>query len=123
LDRKSTYSCDCKVDPIELRRKIFQAAQIYGLATTAAKRAEILRRIASESGLTVDQVEEAFYGDLDGELILREVASLSDTELLAEYNLSLTQTLLFNCTELSFSASGNWQRTFHALKKLGSYMT
>lgn len=119
LDRKSTYSCDCKVDPIELRRKIFQAAQIYGLATTAAKRAEILSRIASESGLTVDQVEEAFYGDLDGELILREVASLSDTELLAEYNLSLTQTLLFNCTELSFSASGNWQRTFHALKKLG----
>ncbi len=119
LDRKSIFSCDCKVDPIELRRKIFQASQTYGLATTAAKRRQILGQVASKSGLTAAQVEEAFYGDLDGELVLREVASLSETELLAEYNLSLTQTLLFNCTELSFSASGNWQRTFFVLKKLG----
>jgi predicted nuclease of restriction endonuclease-like RecB superfamily len=119
LDRKSTFSCDCKVDPIDLRRKIFQASQIDGPATTIAKRIQILSNVAAETGLTTTQIEEAFYGDLDGELVLQEVASLSETELLAEYNLSLTQTLLFNCTELVFSASGNWQRIFYTLKKLG----
>jgi predicted nuclease of restriction endonuclease-like RecB superfamily len=119
LDRKSRFSCDCKVDPVELRRRIFQATQTHGLPTTAAKRKEILEVIASETKLSAVQVEEAFYGDLDGELVLREVAALSPAELLTEYNLSLTQTLLFSCTELSFSASGNWQRIFYVIKKLG----
>ena len=70
-------------------------------------------------GLSHEQTEEAFYGDLDSELVLQEVAELSPTDLLTEYNLSLTQTLLFSCTELNFNASGNWQRTFFALKRLG----
>lgn len=119
LDRKSVFRCECKVDPIDLRRKIFQTAQTYSLPTTTAKRQEVLGHVAAEIGLTVEQIEEAFYGDLDGELVLREAAHLSEQDLLTEYNLSLTQTLLFNCTELSFSASGNWQRIFYILKKLG----
>ena len=119
LDRKSTFSCDCKVDPVDLRRKIFLTSQSCGLATTTEKRKQLLTLVASESGLNISQIEEAFYGDLDGELILREVTNLSEAELIAEYNLSLTQSILFNCTELSFNASGNWQRTFFMLKKLG----
>ena len=100
-----------------MRRKIFQLPDRWS-ATAIAKRIQILSNVA-ETGLTTTQIEESFYGDLDGELVLQEVASLSETELLAEYNLSLTQTLLFNCTELVFSASGNWQRIFYTLKKLG----
>ena len=38
---------------------------------------------------------------------------------MGEYNLGLTQTLLFDATELSFTASGNWQDLFHAIKKFG----
>ncbi len=119
LDRKSTFKCDSKINPMELRRKIFQATQTFGLATTTENRKRVLDSVASEMGLSLQEVEEAFYSDLDGELILREVASLSPADLLMEYNLSLTQTLLFSCTELSFNASGNWQQTFFVLKQLG----
>jgi predicted nuclease of restriction endonuclease-like RecB superfamily len=56
---------------------------------------------------------------LDDELILEKFDPPSASELLKQYNLSLTQTLLFDSTELSFTASGNWQRLFFYIKKLG----
>ncbi|HLN89596.1 MAG TPA: DUF790 family protein, partial [Candidatus Binatia bacterium] len=119
LDRKSTFVCYSKVDPVDLRRKIFQATQKFGLPTTSEKRRKILGIVASEMALSVETVEEAFYSDLDDELILKSFAAPSVSELLGEYNLGLTQTLLFDATELSFTASGNWQDLFHAIKKFG----
>jgi uncharacterized protein len=119
LDRKSTFICQCKVDPVDLRRKIFQATQQFGLPTTSETRQRILESAASKMALTVEEVEEAFYSDLDDELVLEKFSAPSASELLSEYNLGLTQTLLFNATELSFTSSGNWQYLFHAIKKLG----
>jgi predicted nuclease of restriction endonuclease-like RecB superfamily len=69
--------------------------------------------------LSTEEVEGNFYSDLDSELILEKFSAPSFSELLGEYNLSLTQTLLFDATELSFTASGNWQNLFHAIKKFG----
>ena len=119
LDRKSTFVCKCKVDPVDLRRKIFQGTQQFGLPTTSEKRQKILQIAATEMALSVEEVEENFYSDLDSELILEKFAPPSASELLSEYNLSLTQTLLFDATELSFTASGSWQDLFHAIKKYG----
>ena len=119
LDRKSTFVCHCKVDPIDLRRNIFQATQQFGLPTTPESRQRILENVASKIALTVENVEEYIYSDLDDELVLEKFLAPSALELLAEYNLSLTQTLLFNATEISFTSSGNWQFLFHAIKKFG----
>ena len=119
LDRKSTFVCQSKVDPVDLRRKIFQATEQFGLPTTSENRQKILEIVASKMALTVEEVEEDFYSDLDGELVLEKFSAPSASELLGEYNLGLTQTLLFDATELSFTASGNWQDLFHAIKKFG----
>ena len=119
LDRKSTFVCHSKVDPVDLRRKIFQATEHFGIPTTAEKRQIILESVASKMALTVEDIEGYFYSDLDGELVLEKFTAPSASELLGEYNLGLTQTLLFDATELSFTASGNWQDLFHAIKKFG----
>jgi len=119
LDRKSTFICQCKVDPVDLRRKIFQASEQFGLPTTSENRRKILEIVASKMALAVEDVEEDFYSDLDGELVLEKFSAPSASELLGEYNLGLTQTLLFDATELSFTSSGNWQDLFHAIKKFG----
>jgi predicted nuclease of restriction endonuclease-like RecB superfamily len=119
LDRKSTFICQCKVDPVDLRRKIFQATEQFGLPTTSEKRRKIIEIVASKMALAVEDVEEYFYSDLDGELVLEKFFAPSASELLGEYNLGLTQTLLFDATELSFTAAGNWQDLFHAIKKFG----
>jgi uncharacterized protein len=119
LDRKSTFVCHSKADPIDLRRKIFQASEQFGLPTNSKKRREILETVASKMALSIQDVEKDFYSDLDSELVLEKFDAPSVSELLSEYNLSLTQTLLFDATELSFTASGNWQEIFRTIKKFG----
>ena len=119
LDRKSTFVCHSKADPIGLRRKIFDVAQQFGLPTTSEQRQKIMEIVSSETALSVEDIEEDFYSDLDGELVLEKFAVPSASELIGEYNLSLTQTLLFDATELNFNTSGNWQDIFHAVKKFG----
>ena len=119
LDRKSIFICQCKIDPVDLRRKIFQATEQFGLPTTSKTRQTLLENVASKMAVTVEDLEEAFYSDLDDELVLEKFVVPTASELLAEYNLSLTQTLLFNATDLSFTSSGNWQYLFHAIKKFG----
>lgn len=119
LDRKSLFVCNSKISPSELRRRIFEATEKYGLATTPEKRQQILESVASQTALTTQHIEAQLYADLDSELILTKFESPSALELLQQYNLSLAQTLLFDCTELSFNASGNWQKLFFYVKKLG----
>ena len=119
LDRRGAFTCNSKIDPVDLRRKIFQATEKVGLPTTSEKRRRILDAVASEMALTMEKIEEYLYADLDDELILEKFDPPSASGLLEQYNLSLMQTLLFDSTELSFTASGNWQRLFYSVKKLG----
>jgi len=119
LDRKSKFKCNDKIDPLELRRRIFQATGKQGPATTPEKRKRIVEAVALEIGVTPETVDEHVYADLDSELILVEFEPPTSEGLLKEYNLSLTQTLLFDATELDFATSGNWQRIFHVVKRLG----
>ena len=119
LDRRSTFTCISRIDPIDLRRKIFQATEKFGLPLNSEKRERIIGVVASEMALTTQDLEKYLYADLDEELILEKFDPPQASELLEQYNLSLTQTLLFDSTELSFKASGNWQRLFYSVKKLG----
>jgi hypothetical protein len=119
LDRRSRFECNDKIGAVDLRRKIYHATRKPGSPTTPEQRKRILETVASELKATAEMVEEFFYADLETELILKEFEPLSPLELLQEYNLSLTQTLLFDSTEVKFTSSGNWQRIFHSVKKLG----
>jgi predicted nuclease of restriction endonuclease-like RecB superfamily len=119
LDRRSRFKCNDKINPVELRRRIFQETGKLGLATTPERRKRIVEIVASELKITSQTVDNFLYADLDNELVLQEFDSPTPDELLKLYNLSLTQTLLFDSTELSFTTSGNWQRIFYTVKRLG----
>ncbi|MDR0470167.1 MAG: DUF790 family protein, partial [Nitrososphaerota archaeon] len=119
LDRKSRFICKSKTNPSELRRRIFQATQKHGIPTTPQKRHQLLTTIATETALSIETIEDQLYADLDAELILEKFEPPTPTALLQQYNLSLTQTLLFESSELNFTTSGNWQQLFYIIKKLG----
>lgn len=119
LDRRSRFRCSDEINSIDLRRRIFHAAAKHGLPTTPEQRTRIVEVAASELKVTSETVEEFLYANLDTELILEAFEPISPLELLQEYNLSLTQTLLFDSTEVKFTASGNWQKIFYSVKKLG----
>jgi predicted nuclease of restriction endonuclease-like RecB superfamily len=119
LDKRSLFKCDDRIDPVDLRRRIYQATGKTGIPTALQQRSLIIEAVASELKVAPDAVEQAIYADLDEELILEKFESLPAHELLEGYNLSLTQTLLFDSTELNFTTSGNWQRIFYTIKRLG----
>jgi predicted nuclease of restriction endonuclease-like RecB superfamily len=119
LDRRSIFKCTSQIDPIELRRKIFQATGKTGPATTPEQRKNVIEKIACQLKISSKQLEENMYADLESELVLQEFDPLSVQELLEKYNLSLAQTLLFDSTELKFTVSANWQKIFFKTKKLG----
>jgi predicted nuclease of restriction endonuclease-like RecB superfamily len=119
LDRKSDFKCTSQTDPTELRRRLFQTTGKNGPATTPEQRKSIIASVTSQLKISTEQLEESMYADLDSELTLQDFYSVSPQKLLEEYNLSLTQTLLFDATELKFTVSANWQKIFFKTKKLG----
>ena len=119
LDRRSVFKCTSQADPPEMRRKIFQATEKTGPATNSEQRKTIIENVASQLKISSEELEESMYADLDSELILQNFESIPPQELLEKYNLSLTQTLLFDSTELKFTVSDNWQKIFFKAKRLG----
>jgi uncharacterized protein len=119
LDRRSVFECTSRTDPSILRQRIFQVTGKSGPATTEEQRQKIIAEVAAQLQISDEELEESLYGDLDNELVLQDFAAVSSEQLLEKYNLSLTQTLLFDSTELRFTVSANWQEIFFRAKRLG----
>ena len=115
VERSCTFTSKSHADPLKVRHMLFAEAAARGFQ----KRNAVVRDVASALGLTPEQVEESMYADLDAEEVLEHCPTISPADLLKQYNLSLTQTLLFSSTEMEFKASGNWQRIFRAIKLHG----
>jgi uncharacterized protein len=119
LDRRSIFKCTSQTSPPELRRKLFLETGKTGPATNHNQRKTIIEKVASETKISVQELEESMYAELESELTLQNFDPLTPQELLEKYNLSLAQTLLFDSTELKFTVSGNWQNIFFKAKRLG----
>jgi len=119
LDRRSVFKCASQADPAALRQKIFHATGKTGPATTPEQRQAVIEEVAAQLGILGRELEDAMYADLESELILQDFKPVAAQDLLEKYNLSLSQTLLFDSTELRFTVSGNWQKIFFKTKKLG----
>lgn len=109
------------IDPIYLRKELFEQSSRYGFALTDLKRKEILNLVFSKIGVSPNDIEHGIWSDLEVNKILESFDTISAGELLDWYNLSLMQTLLFNCTKLEFQILGglNWKHVLRKVKMLG----
>ncbi|MBS7646693.1 MAG: DUF790 family protein [Candidatus Jordarchaeales archaeon] len=119
VERRCDFTLEAAVNPLEARHTLFALAASRGHPTTEEERRNLLDEAARMLGVSAEQLESSLYADLDSEAVLKAAPDVDAFELLKEYNLSQTQTLLFFATEISFSASGNWQRIFRAIKYHG----
>ena len=105
LERESVFETRAEVPPERARTAAFEAAEAVGVVT-ADERAEALAGAADHLRTTPDAIERALYADLEERQVLAEVASRWDPDdLLAQYNLSLAQTALFDATEVRIRCS------------------
>ena len=110
------------VDPPRIRKAVFEESSKRGFALTELERREIASSVASKFHLpSHDIVLSTMWSDLDDNLILEHFDTIGPDALVGWYNLSLMQTLLFNCTKLDFYISGglNWKRVLRTVKRLG----
>lgn len=109
------------IDPMAIRKALFEESSRMQLAVTESDRNKVLDRIASKMNLSPAYIKEVMWNDLEENMILVGFSSIKQAELLGRYNLSILQTLLFNCTKLEFSVGGgiNWKRILRDIKRLG----
>jgi predicted nuclease of restriction endonuclease-like RecB superfamily/ribosomal protein S13 len=115
LRRKTTFEASYSVDPKALRRHLYER----GYVITERERNATLLKASQEFGILVDDIERSFWADREEYLRVGSLADISASELIRYYNLSLTQTLLFDALSLEFSTSGNYQGIFRTIKFLG----
>ena len=110
------------IDQPRIRKAVFEESSKRGFALTELERKEIAGSVASKLHLSShDVVLKAMWSDLDDNLIIDHLDPIEPEALVGWYNLSLMQTLLFNCTKLDFYISGglNWKRVLRTVKRLG----
>jgi uncharacterized protein len=105
LERDATFETDATLEPERARKATFEAAEAVGVVTSEEREAA-LSRAADGLGISTGALERALYADLDERQVLSAVDSRWDPDdLVAQYNLSLAQTALFDATELRVRSS------------------
>ncbi|WP_181687163.1 DUF790 family protein [Halorhabdus salina] len=118
LDRDSMFETQAPLPPARTRRATFEAAETVGVVTTD-DRQRAIEQAADRLGANPDEVEASLYADLDDRQILTSLdRQWMPSELLAQYDLSLAQTALFDATEVRVRSSDPRQLVT-AVKRLG----
>jgi uncharacterized protein len=112
-------------DPFTVRKELFTESSRRGNALTDFDRSQIMRIVASRLGISTCDIAENMWSDLEENTTLYRFYKITPSRLISWYNLSLMQTLLFNCTHLEFITSGgkNWKRILRDVKRLGLMYT
>ncbi|THE64955.1 DUF790 family protein [Salinadaptatus halalkaliphilus] len=105
LERDATFETEATVDPERARKAAFEAAEAVGVVDED-ERAMALVRAGESLGHSADDLETALYADLEERHCLTAVdPRWTPDGLLEQYNLSLSQTALFDATELRVRSS------------------
>jgi predicted nuclease of restriction endonuclease-like RecB superfamily len=115
LDRRSEFEHRAPEPPQRLREAVFER----GFVTDDSERGTVIEQVARDHDLEAAAVETSLWADRESEAVLVTPPEIGPLELLQQYNLSLTQTLLFDAQELEFTASDNYQEIFGLIGYLG----
>jgi predicted nuclease of restriction endonuclease-like RecB superfamily len=117
LERRCIIGQDSIVEPVTARKKVFEECK--GAVTDIIERKEVIDRVASKLSIEPSELENALWADMEEKLIIKEFKTITPENLLKQYNLSLTQTLLFKATGMEIQIEDNYQQVFWKIKQLG----
>lgn len=117
LGRRTVIETDAAVDPSLAREMVFEVCG--GMALSPAERNEALQKAAKKLSISVKEFEKALWADLEENQIVKSFVPISPAELLKQYNISLTQTLLFRAVDLDIWIKGNFQKLLWKILRSG----
>ncbi|SNQ61067.1 conserved hypothetical protein [Candidatus Methanoperedens nitroreducens] len=92
LERRCIIEMDSLIEPVTARRTVFE--ECNGAVSDIKERKEIIERIARRLSIETDAFEKILWADMEENLVIKEFKTTTPENLLRQYNLSLTQTLL-----------------------------
>ncbi len=117
LERRTVIETDAAVDPSLARETVFETCG--GMALSPAERKEALQKAAKKLSISEKELDKALWADLEENQIVKSFIPLSPAELLKQYNISLTQTLLFRAIDLDIWIKGDFQKILWKILRLG----
>lgn len=121
LERRCIIDMDSAVDPATARSAVFEESG--GFVTREDERKDVLDRVAGKLSIEPADLEKALFADQEENLVMKEFRAITPEGLLREYNLSLTQTLLFKAAGMEISTENKYQEVFRKIKQLGLMYT
>lgn len=112
MERRTVFEKRAPCNPAELRATLFSK----GYVTHDENRQKLVAKVAEDFGMKPEDVDKYLWADIEENEILVSTENITPEELVREYNLSATQTLLFDALNLKFSVSGNYKNIFRAIK-------
>ncbi|RQD80405.1 DUF790 family protein, partial [Methanosalsum natronophilum] len=117
LKRKCVIEMDASIEPSIARKMVFE--ECGGSVLDIAEREEVIKKIAEKVSLDPNELEKDMWADMEENLIVKDFYVISPEDLLKQYNMSLTQTLLFKATGMEIQINDNFQEIFWNIKKFG----
>lgn len=111
--------------PATMRSLIFEESSLQSIAISEIKRQEILKAVANKLQTTEEIITKIMWSDLDENLIIQEYEKISPISLLVLYNISLIQTLLFDCLRIRIKMNSKensgtlWKALLRKVKRMG----
>ncbi len=115
MRRRTTFEELYAAEPLKVRRYLYER----GYITTKEERGALLKEASHQFSVPIEEIESSFWADREEFQEVSSIREISPSDLVKHYNLSLTQTLLFDALSLEFTASGNYQEIFRTIKYLG----
>ena len=117
LGRRAVVETSSAVDPSRAREAVFEACG--GMALFPEERQKALQIAAKNLLVSVSDLEKSLWADLEENQVLKEFDPPAPAELLRQYNISLTQTLLFRAIDLDIWITGDFQRVLWKILRFG----
>lgn len=115
LERRTKFEQAAPVEPRKLRQEVFER----GFVTGVDERKKVMEEVGQKIGLEPGEVDENLWADREKNEVMASKVEISPDELIRQYNLSLTQTLLFEAIDLDIGVSENFREIFSMIKFLG----
>jgi len=114
-----------KLTPTDVRKMVFEESALGNIATTEGKRKEIIETVSNKLEIDTETILKLMWSDLEENTIIYSFNSPDPLVLLFQYNISLIQTLLFNCLKIEIKIDSGksigliWKETLRQVKRLG----
>jgi len=117
LKRRCVIEIDASIEPSTARKMVFENCK--GAVSDIEERNQVINRVAENLSVTPDELEKVLWADMEENLVVKGFQTITPKDLLIQYNLSLTQTLLFKATSMEIQIEDNFQEVFWKIKQFG----